>query len=313
MSASIKLGLDVGTYGPLATSDNILQLARLAEEAGFHSVWLADHVVFPATVESRYPYSVDGAFPVPPTDPVMEPVATMGVLAGATSRVRIGTSVLVMPYRNPVVLGKMFATYDRFSGGRVVLGAGVGWLEEEFQALATLPFKDRGTVTDEYLEIFKRVSGGGEVSFDGDHYRLAPVHAYPASVQRPHPPVLIGGTSRRALRRVARHGNGWMSVALGAGQLRQKIEQLRRICEEEGRDPGSVDLVHKLFIDLESARTRFDGGRESGTGSRQQVTGDLKQLIDLGYGEIIVRYRGKDLEAQGRQLRSFVEEVVPGL
>ncbi|MCB1740238.1 MAG: LLM class flavin-dependent oxidoreductase, partial [Gammaproteobacteria bacterium] len=130
----MKFGIDVGIYGRLATPDNVLELARLAERVGFDSIWLADHVVFPARIRSRYPYSPSGAFPVPPTEPVLEPIATMGVLAGATSRLTIGTAVLVMPYRNPVVLGKMLATLDVFSGGRIVLGAGVGWLAEEFQA-----------------------------------------------------------------------------------------------------------------------------------------------------------------------------------
>ena len=106
---TIRWGLDVGTYGALATGDNVLNLALLAEHAGFHSVWLADHVVFPVHVESRYPYSPTGAFPMPADDPVLEPTAAMGVLVGATTQVHIGTAVLVMPYRNPVLLGKMFA------------------------------------------------------------------------------------------------------------------------------------------------------------------------------------------------------------
>ena len=270
MTSLIKWGLDVGTYGPLATAENVLSLAMLAEEAGFDSVWLADHVVFPAAVKSRYPYSPSGAFPTPPDDPVLEPVATMGVLVGATKRVRIGTAVLVMPYRNPVVLAKMFATYDQFSGGRVVLGAGVGWLEEEFEALATRPFAARGAITDEYLEVFKRVCGGGLVSFDGQHYKLADAHAYPPSVQRPHPPILIGGTATRALRRVVAHGNGWMSVALNPAQLKQKLQRLDEICVEQGKRREDLTLVHKLFIDLDGART--GGTRAARTGNRHIST-----------------------------------------
>lgn len=309
----ITWGLDVGTYGPLATSQDILNLALLAEATGFDSVWLADHVLFPATIESFYPYSPTGAFPVPTDDPVMEPVATMGVLIGATKRVRIGTAVLVMPYRNPVVLGKMFATYDQFSGGRVILGAGVGWLEEEFKALATAPFADRGAVTDEYIEVFKRVAAGGEVAFDGAHYQLQPAYAYPKSIQRPHPPILIGGTSTPALRRVARHGNGWLSVAVSGDDLKAKLARLHQLCVDEGRGPDDVALVHKLFIDLDGERAGVNGQREPGTGTKRRVIDDFKVLVDMGYRSFIVRYRGSDCEVQARQLKRFTDEVMPAI
>ena len=136
----MKFGLDVGVYGRLATPENIIPLAELADSAGFDSVWLADHVVFPVDIQSRYPYNPTGQFPVPGSEPLLEPIATMGVLAGATKHVKIGTAVLVMPYRNPVVLAKMLTTYDVFTGGRIILGAGVGWLEEEFHALDARAF-----------------------------------------------------------------------------------------------------------------------------------------------------------------------------
>ena len=313
MTHRIRLSLDVGTYGPIATAQSLLELAALAESADFDSVWLADHVVFPKTYASRYPYSADGAFPTPGEDPVFEPVATMGVLIGATRRVRIGTAVLVMPYRNPVVLGKMFATYDQFSSGRVMLGAGVGWLEEEFRALDARDFANRGAVTDEYVEVFKRVAGGCEVSFDGAQYQLAPVFAVPGSVQRPHPPVLIGGTTSRALERVARHGDGWISVALSPRALAPKLARLAEYCAQAGRDLASLRLCHKLFISLGEARIGMDGEREPGTGSAVQIRDDLVQLADLGYEEVIVRYRGDSTEEQVRQLSEFVDQVATGL
>ena len=311
LSNELKWGLDVGTYGPLATPQDILALATLAEDANFDSIWLADHIVFPATINSRYPYSPNGAFPMPLNEPVMEAVATMGVLIGATKRLRIGTAVLVMPYRNPVLLGKMFATYDQFSAGRVILGAGVGWLEEEFDALATLPFADRGAVTDEYIEVFKRVAGGGEVSFDGEHYQLEPVHAYPRSVQRPHPPVLIGGTSNRALRRVVRHGDGWMSTTFNAAKIPDKLKRLEKLCEDAGRNYSEITLVQKLFIDLDTERADATGEREPGTGSKAQIIDDLKGFVDLGYREFVVRYRGTDTAVQADQLNRFINDIVP--
>ncbi len=148
MASIGSFGLDVGIYGALADAATITRLARKAEDTGFESIWLADHVAFPVRFKSEYPYSAKGDFPTRLADPLMEPIATMGALVGATQRVRIGTAVLIMPYRNPVLLARMLATLDQFSGGRVMLGAGVGWLEEEFEVLSTYDFKKRGKVTD---------------------------------------------------------------------------------------------------------------------------------------------------------------------
>src|SRR5262249_40889253 len=164
MARLTSFGLDVGIYGPLADAPTILQLARHAEGAGLGSSWLAGHVPCPVSSSSAYACSTKGHFPTRLAEPLMEPVATMGVLVGATKRVEIGTAALIMPYRNPVLLARMLVTLDRFSGGRVILGAGVGWLEEEFAVLGSRDFKKRGRVTDEYLEIFKAICAGGEGS-----------------------------------------------------------------------------------------------------------------------------------------------------
>ena len=165
MANMSEFGLDVGIYGPLANPETVTSLAQFAESAGFDSIWLADHVAFPAKFASRYPFSANGQFPAPTSDPLLEPVAAMGVLAGATKRVKIGTAVLIIPYRNPILQSRQLITIDQFSGGRVILGAGVGWLKEEFEALGTADFALRGKATDEYLEIFKRLCSGGEAGF----------------------------------------------------------------------------------------------------------------------------------------------------
>src|SRR3979490_26104 len=127
MATLDSFGLDVGIYGPLADPSTIRQRAQQAEEVGFESIWLADHVAFPVSFKSEYPYGAKGAFPTRLDDPLMEPIATLGVRVAATKRVRIGTAAAIMPYRNPVLLARMLVTLDQFSGGRIVLGAGVGW------------------------------------------------------------------------------------------------------------------------------------------------------------------------------------------
>jgi probable F420-dependent oxidoreductase len=312
MAQALLVGVDVGIYGRLATRDHILELAAWAESSGVESLWVADHVIFPAAVTSTYPYSATGAFPLDmATEPLLEPMGTMGVLVGATQRVRIGTAVLVMPYRNPILLGRMLVTLDIFSGGRMILGAGVGWLAEEFAALDARPFAARGQVTDEWIAIVKRVCQGGEVTFQGEHYHLRPVVSCPGSVQRPHPPILIGGTSQAALRRAARLGDGWVSTGLRPERLRARLRTLQQLCEAHGRRVSDLSLSHKLFLNIGEARTGADGSRDSGTGSEAEIVDDLRHLMELGYRRVIVRYRGTDAAAQRRQLRSFLEDILP--
>ena len=312
MASIEQFGLDVGIYGPLAEPETITTLARFAEEAGFESIWLADHVVFPAQFSSKYPFSATGSFPSPTTDPLLEPIAAMGVLAGATKRLRIGTAVLIIPYRNPVLLARMLITIDQFSGGRVILGAGVGWLKEEFEALDTFDFAKRGKVTDEYIEIFKALSAGGEVGYQGETYSFEPVHSVPGSVQRPHPPVLIGGVSEPALRRVARN-DGWLAVALGAEEMPERIAALKRICGEQGRRFDDLQMVYKIFINPGEPKQGPFGGRDMGSGSEAQIVDDLKSILDFGFQKIVVRYRGDSAAAQTEQMERFVSDIVPRL
>jgi probable F420-dependent oxidoreductase len=312
MTQALTFGLDVGIYGRLATRDDILELAELAEASGLESIWVADHVIFPVTFTSPYPYSATGSFPVDMTqEPLLEPIATMGVLVGATQRVKIGTAVLIMPYRNPVLLARMLVTLDVLSAGRMILGAGVGWLAEEFTALDARPFATRGRVTDEAIEIVKRICQGGEVTFHGEHYRLAPVVSNPGSVQRPHPPIFIGGTSKAALRRVVSLGDGWLSTGLGPERLGERLGVLQALCAAQGRRFGDLRLCHKLFINIGEARKGVDGSRDAGTGSAAEIVDDLRRLVDLGYGSCIVRYRGSDAAEQRQQLHRFIADIMP--
>jgi probable F420-dependent oxidoreductase len=312
MAATLKVGLDVGIYGRLAIRDHMLELAELAESSDLESLWVADHVIFPTTFAAKYPYSATGAFPVDMAkEPLLEPMATMGVLVGATRRVKIGTAVLVMPYRHPVLLARMLVTLDVLSGGRTLLGAGVGWLAEEFAALGARPFAARGRVTDECIEIVKRLCQGGEVAYQGAHYQFDPVVSNPGSIQRPHPPILIGGTSTGALRRTARLGDGWLSTGLRPESLRERLSTLRKLCEVQGRRFADLSLSHKLFINIGEARTGPDGSRDTGTGSQADIVEDLRRLVDLGYNRIIVRYRGSDAAEQRTQLRILISQIIP--
>ncbi len=311
MASMNSFGLDVGIYGALADPPTVLRLATLAETAGFESVWVADHVVFPVKFKSEYPYSAKGDFPSTLSDPLLEPIATLGVLAGATKRVKLGTAVLIIPYRNPIVTARQLVTLDQFSGGRIILGCGVGWLEEEFEALDTFDFKRRGKVTDEYIEIFKRIAAGGEVGFDGETYKFDPVFSSPGSVQRPHPQVLIGGIADPALKRVARIGDGWLAVAAPPDLLAEAVKKLGGFTREAGRKPEDISLTYKIFLNIgEAKRGRF-GVREPGTGSLDDIVDDVKRIMGLGFSRIIVRCRGRTLPDLEGQMSRFVDEIAP--
>jgi probable F420-dependent oxidoreductase len=309
MASLLSFGLDVGSYGPLAEAETILRLARFAEQAGFASIWLADHVAFPVSFKSKYPYAAQGNFPTRLADPLMEPIATMGVLIGSTTRVRVGSAALIMPYRNPVLLARMLVTLDQFSGGRIVLGAGVGWLEEEFAVLGNHDFKRRGRATDESLEIFKAICAGGEVAYRGSTYAFEPIFASPGSLQRPHPPILIGGLSNAALRRVVKHGSGWLAVSAPAAHLSERLVTLERLAGEAGRRLREFSLAYKIFLSIGEAKGGAFGAREPGTGSLSEIRDDIKHLLDLGFDTIIVRHRGDSAAQQMHQIERFITEI----
>ena len=311
MASNSDFGLDVGVYGPLATPDTILKLARLAEDSEFSAVWLADHVAFPVEFSSKYPYSTTGRFPTSLNEPLMEPIATLGVLAGATRRIRLGTAVLVMPHRNPVLLARMLVTLDQFSGGRIILGAGVGWLAEEIAMLDGPEFSLRGKATDEYLEIFKAICTGGEVGYQGETYSFEPVFSQPGSVQRPHPPIVIGGVSDPALRRVARLGDGWLVLAIGPDRIAERLAKLKEYCDAQERRLDDLSLIYKIFLSIGEPKANKYEAREPGTGTEQQIIDDLKAIRDLGFSHFVVRYMGEDAEAQMEQIARFAGEIIP--
>src|SRR5438105_5295750 len=214
----MRYGFYLPTRGPAATRDGILALAREGERLGLHSAMIADYIVLPVESQSTYPYTLDGKHPS--TGDALETFSILGVVAGATERLRLVTSVLVLPYRNPVLTAKMAASLDVLSGGRITLGVGAGWLKEEFEALNSPAFNRRGAVTDEWIVIFKQLWSEAPASFEGRFYRYSDIRCEPFPVQKPHPPIWVGGHSRAALRRTARHGDGWRPCgALAASPL----------------------------------------------------------------------------------------------
>ena len=236
----MRYGFYLPTRGPTATRDAILAMAREGERLGFHSAMIADHIVFPVKSDLAYPYTLDKRHPG--GGDALETFSILGVVAGATEKLRLVTSVLVLPYRNPVLTAKMVSSLDVLSGGRVTLGVGVGWLKEEFEALDSPDFAKRGAVTDEWIAIFKQLWTQSPASFKGKFYSYNDILTEPFPLQKPHPPIWVGGHSMPALRRTARHGDGWHPVgAIAASPLPpDEMQQPPRHAEEADRRPRAA-------------------------------------------------------------------------
>ena len=231
----------LGAYARENVVDRVRIVAQQAEALGFNSVWVGDHLIVPTKLNSKYPYHPEGRFPLDPADNFLEPLTVLSYVAAQTSTIRLGTGVLIIPYRNPVVTAKMCATLDVLSGGRTIVGAGVGWMEEEFNILHA-PYHERGAQTDEYLQVMKILWTEQEPHFEGRYEKFADIRCEPKPVQKPHPPIWIGGHSRAALRRTATIADGWYGHVLwrNPDALPREIQTIKALAEQAGRDPDAL-------------------------------------------------------------------------
>src|SRR2546421_6995611 len=302
-------GFYLPTRGQTTAPDDVDTLVQGGEAYGFHSVMIADHIMFPTDIQSRYPYTVSGAFPG--HGDAMEQLTLMAFVAAKTTTLRLVTSVMILPYRNPVLTAKMLATIDVLSRGRVTVGVGVGWLREEFAALDAPDFDRRGAVSDEYLRIFKTLWTQSPASFSGEFYRFESIKCLPQPVQKPHPPIWIGGHSRAALRRAARHGDGWHPVGanpaamLAPAEFKALLEELRRLTETEGRDPRTLTISYKA--PLYDAGVSAGGTRRPFSGTADQVLDDIGTYARLGVSELIFDFRSEEPKESLERMERFAE------
>ena len=237
--------MDVGVFVPLgngnASAEILRAVGRETEDRGFESIWVPEHVVLFDEYESSYPYSPDGKFPGGADSGMLEPLGALTYLAAVTDRVRLGTGICLVPQRNPVYTAKAVTDLDNLSGGRVDFGVGVGWLREEFGAV-DMPFDQRGRRTDEHLAVMKALWCDELSEFHGELYDLDPCRMYPKPIQTPHPPIHVGGESEAAMRRVARHGQGWFSFNRLPADLPEPLARLDSALLAEGRSRQDVTL-----------------------------------------------------------------------
>ena len=310
----MKFGFYVSTEGPAAHPDSMVRIAQEGERLGFDSLVLGDHIVFPNDIESAYPYTVSGEWSGGEGGEHLEQLTALTFLAAVTDRIRLVSSVMIVPYRNPLLAAKMLATLDVLSKGRLTLGIGVGWMEEEFVALDTPPFAERGAVTDEYLRAYKELWTSDNPSFEGKFCSFSNIRFLPKPVQKPHPPIWVGGQSRRAMRRAAILGDAWHPVGaipaatLEPDQLAEDMVRLGGYAESTGRDPSEIQVVLKApRYDSSSAPA---GPRRRFTGEPDQILQDIESYAAAGVSQLIFDPRNSDLSRTLERMSWLSEEVM---
>ncbi len=297
--------------GRAASAEVLTQAAQAAEALGYDAVWSADRVVTPWRIDTPYPYAADGVFIVPADRPFLDSMACLGFLAGRTERIRLGISVLVMPYRHPLAWARQATTIDHLSNGRLVMGVGVGWMREEFEALG-VPYAARGRMSDEQLEAVRVLLTDDHCTYEGEHYRFRDVSFNPKA-RRGHLPLWVGGEGRPARRRAGRYGDAWLPyfVSVTPQQLRAAHEDVRAAAREAGRDPDTVALTCCSPIEVTEADVAQDATRLRG--SLRQLTDALGEYRRAGVEHVALQFMVPRWPDRLAQMEAFAKEVLPRL
>ena len=222
--------------------EQMVGLAQLAEGSGFESVWTFEHVIVPVDYESKYPYNDSGKMGGPPETIFIDPLLALTAVAASTKTLKLGTGVNILSQVNPLYMAKQAASLDYLSGGRFMLGVGIGWLKEEFEALG-VPFERRGARFDDYVVAMKKVWSGEVVEHQSDFLNWSGFKSYPLPEQKPHLPVVIGGATGKIYERIARHGDGWFAPTGDPQELTAALENLKAACDAEDRDMSEIEIT----------------------------------------------------------------------
>ena len=276
----MKVGISLPQLGPQASAENLIRVARRSEELGYDSAWVLERILWPTNPREPYPASPDGSLPEA-YQIVFDPLETLTFVAAHTSKIRLGTSVLVLPYHTPIQLARRIATLDVLSGGRVDVGVGAGWSRDEFEAAGT-PFERRGARCDEFLQAMIAVWTKDPVSFDGQFYHIPESKVGPKPLQKPHPPIYVAGFGTYAFERAAKYGTGWNPSGIPSWEwLEGMIKQLHETAR--GAGAGKMAVVLRSFtIVLPQA-----GNRAPMMGTLDQIKEDIQRLRDLGVTELV--------------------------
>ena len=288
----MKIGYSLSNNQGMEDIQGVIDLATRCEDLGFDSVWASEHVF-----NVSYVYDRIG------DKPYYEPLTVLTYVAAKTSTIGLGTSVLVLPYHNPIRLAKVAATLDVLSGGRMMLGVGVGVIEEELEAMGS-PFAERGAITDETIAIMKELWSNEDPSYQGKYHSFSGMKFTPKPVQKPHIPIIIGGTSKAAIRRAARSGAAWHPTALSPEVLAQGMEYLKEQVVTAGRDPSEVEVSVSAAIGSTHNHNRYSLGEDP-----EEVLERAQKYQEMGVGRLVVSPNTRD-QSQLRPIMEMIAEVV---
>ena len=313
----MQFGFSAPTAGPLASPDALTELCTGAEALGFGYATFSDHVVIPSDISSPYPYSASGEFSTAGNGERNEQLIELAFVAARTSKLRLVTSVMVVPHRPAVLAAKQLATIDVLSGGRVTLGIGAGWMKEEFEALGAPPFEQRGKVTDEYIAAFRELWTKDKPAFKGQFVAFDRITFAPKPLQKGGIPVWVGGESGPALRRAARMGDAWYPIpnnpAFPMDSLKRvgaAIDRLRQLTAEAGREPNAVGVTMRFPRHGGDAAKAGDGERRLLSGPDADIVNDIKALASLGVGAIDLGFGGTTVPEILTEMKRFKSDVM---
>jgi probable F420-dependent oxidoreductase len=305
----MKAGMFLPQVGEYATRENIVYAAQEAERAGLDSLWVFDRLLWPLKPQTPYPASADGSLPVQSQN-VLDPITTLTYVAGLTEKISLGTSVIDMFFQSPVLLGKRFATLDILSKGRAIAGLGIGWLKDEYE-VSGVPFQDKGTRADEYLQALKKIWTDDIVEFKGLFYNIPASKISPKPLNKPHPPILLGGFSPKTFSRIVNFANGWVGVT-GFGplrQLEQAINGLREEARKADKDPTKFAIYIGSHPNVLDSSLSSDQTRAPMTGTIEQIGEDIEQIKAMGTDHIMF---GHSFSSIGSDMGKMIQ-VTKGL
>jgi probable F420-dependent oxidoreductase len=300
---NMQVGLRLPQTGRnLATKENIIYLAKQAENAGFNSLWVLERLIWPINPHDKYPgTTINGKFPEE-RQYIFDPLETLTFAAANTSKIVLGTSVIDMLFHNPVILARRFATLDVLSEGRAIAGCGIGWSKDEYE-VSSISFKDRGKRADEYLQILKKIWTDDIVEFRGQFYDIPASKIGPKSIQKPHIPIYLGGYSQKTFARIANHANGWIcTIRDSLDQVKSNIDKINEECHKVNRDPKDINIaailypniIHSCYTDnnnkQEVEENQQQQSRQPLKGNIDQVGNDLREINEIGVDHAILSY-----------------------
>ena len=305
----MKIGLFLPQVGEYATKENILYIANEAEKEGINSVWVLDRLLWPLNPQTPYKATPDGALPVD-FQSVLDPLTTLTYVAGVTKRILLGTSIIDMFFQNPVILAKRFATLDILSDGRTISGLGLGWSKDEYE-VSGVPYKDKGSRADEFLQVLRKIWTDDVVEFKGQFYNIPASKIGPKPLQKPHPPILLGGFSPKTFSRIVNYANGWIGVA-GFGplkQLEQVINGLREIARKVDKDPSNIGIYLGSYPDVLESPVPSNEERSPMTGTIDQIGSDIEQIKAMGTNHIFFGYMSSSIRKDMKKMVEVTKQL----